>query len=122
MNKFKKILAMSLLLAGMVSTTANAETVQLYENETSKDSAAVGTFYTAELNGSNSSNSKYSVYWTLYYSIPGKSWSQRAEYLVGIGSDLGYKAVRTEQKVNYYLELNPKGLGTKGCRATGNVY
>lgn len=72
--------------------------------------------------GTNSSTSKHDVYFTAQKSS-GNQWVIDTEYLVSAGSSIDNKLTQfTSSTVLWRLELNPYGILTKNCTATGYMW
>lgn len=112
----------SVFLISVMPTVAFAAstTVQLYKDQTSVVSGAVGLNKTGKATTLNDSDSLFSVYGNLQYSAPGGGWSQKASVLVSRGN-AGSCTNTQGTSGSWRMEINPYGWLTSGCRAHGTV-
>ncbi len=124
----KKITTMLLclsLLFCFVTTAFAIDTPNVVARLTDKLSVAYSesTAGTHKLfGGTNSSTSKYDVYFEAQRSS-GNSWVTDTRYMVAKGGSIDNKLTSfTGSTVLWRLELNPYGVGTKSCTATGYMW
>lgn len=114
--------AVAIFAALFSATTASAyeAEVTILPTDSSAYSEPFGLNVNAEYWGRNEGSSTRKLYVILEYSIPGEGWVWGDVTLLDIGTQFSYwKEEESPSQASWRVQLNPYGLGTKGCCGTG---